>query len=551
MWGTNRSVRRATRRGTSLARGAAALALAGAVAVPAPAGAVSPDDVDPDDFVTLQYQDFLARNPDAGGLEFWAERLRGGTDPASLIETMATSDEFASSVAPMVRLYQAHLQRMPDYDGLVFWVGQLGGGRPLAEISEHFSRSNEFQTKYGSLTDAEYVELVYDNVLDRSPDAAGLAFWVGWLGDGGSRGALMANFSESSEHVAATDGRVKATMLYLGLLRRVPDSSGLDWWADQLQNGMPWHTAMHGFLHSDEYRERLDALFAETHPLTGEATATATDLPALAVKIDNVANARPQLGIRHADVVVEEMVEGSFTRLIAIYQSGEPAQVGPVRSIRSTDFDVLAMLDWPLLAASGANGGVLGQLDGARVVNVNALEAGNAYYRASGRRAPHNMFATTARLRAFAGSQGATPGSVFTYRDAAAPVPGSPSGGVFIDFGNSDARWTWDAPRAAWTRLQNGSAHVDADGGVVAPQNVVVLEVTYGVSAIDAESPEAHTVGSGTAHVFTGGNVATGTWSRSAATDPFTLKDAAGNVIGLTAGQTWVELAPAGAVTLR
>ncbi len=543
MWGTNRPIRRAL-------EGLAATAVL-LPTLAAPAGAVTPDDVDPDDFVTLQYQDFLARNPDAGGLAFWSERLRGGTDPAGLIETMATSDEFVSSVAPMVRLYQAHLQRMPDYSGLVFWVGQLGGGRPLAEISEHFSRSPEFQAKYGSLTDQEYVELVYDNVLDRAPDAGGRAFWVDWLGAGGSRGAMMAQFSESPENVAATDGRVKATMLYLGLLRRIPDASGLDWWSDQLQNGMPWRTAMQGFLYSDEYQRRLDELFADTHPLTGEATAAATAVPALAIKIDNVPLARPQLGVRHADIVVEEMVEGSFTRLIAVFQSGEPAQVGPVRSIRSTDFDVLAMLDWPLLGASGANGGVLTQLAEARVVNVNALEAGNAYYRVADRRAPHNMFAHTAQLRAFAGGQGAVPGTVFRYRDSTDPIPGAPSGGVFIDFGNSDARWTWDAPRAGWTRLQNGTAHVDADGGVVAPQNVVVLEVAYGVSAIDTESPEAHTVGSGTAHVFTGGNVVSGTWSRSSATDPFTLRDASGNVIGLTAGQTWVELAPTGTVTLR
>ncbi len=555
MWGPKKH-RARTHRPARLAIGVLSATMAIGAFAPGIAAASerTPGDVEAEEFVRLQYNDFLARQPDAGGLAFWATRIDDGVDLALLIESMVDSPEFSTVVAPMVRLYQAHLGRAPDYDGLVFWSGQLSAGRPLTSISEHFSRSAEFTSLYGSLTDVEYVELVYQNVLGRGADAGGRAFWVDRLSQGVGRGEMMAQFSESPEFVDGTDGLVKATMLYLGLLRRVPDAGGLEFWAGRIDGGMLYRTAMHGFLYSPEYQQRLGELFPASNPLTGEATSALRAVPALAVKIDNVANARPQVGLNEADIVIEEMVEGSFTRLIAVFQSDEPAHVGPVRSIRTTDFDVLSMFNTPLLAASGANAGVLAGLDAAPIINVNALVVGSAYFRAAGRRAPHNMFLQTAEARAFAAGQGGVPGALFAYHAATEPFSGAgiaPSGGVAVDFGNQNVAYAWDAGSRSWIRSQNGSVHNDADGRPASPTNLVVLDTQYRPSAADAESPEAITVGSGVAHVFSAGQVVTGTWERAAANQPYTLRDAAGAVIELATGTTWVELAPPGSVTLR
>ena len=504
------------------------------------------------DFVAQQYEDFLGRPPDSAGLDYWSDELRRGVHPAALVESLALSDEFEGVVAPVVRLYYAYFQRPPDYDGLLHWTGVARSGRTVAQISEEFVQSSEFQATYGSLSDAEYVEQVYRIVLGRGSDPAGAAHWESELRRGATRGALMVAFSDSAEYRNATAGRVLATMLYVGILRRSADEAGLDYWASVLSGGTPYRDAIAGFLDSPEYDRRIRASYRQTQPLTGVAARSAALRPALAVKIDNVDQARPQTNVERADIVYEEMVEGQLTRLIAVFHSDLPFVVGPVRSVRTTDIDILAQLNTPLLAASGANRGVLAAVDAADVVNVSAVEAGGAYYRDRGRRAPHNMFAQTVELYAAANHAGNQPSALFRYRDqAAGPDGGVAASGVAISFGRADIDFAWSAAEQGWLRTQNGTAHVQTSGARLAPANVVVLEVPYGTSSIDAESPEAHTVGSGPAYVFTAGRRIDGTWSRASATDPIRLTDGSNREIALTRGQTFVELAPPGSIRLR
>src|SRR3954447_1343617 len=94
-------------------------------------------------------------------------------------------------------------------------------------------------------------------------------------------------------------------------------------------------------------------------PLTGVPPQSGQDIhrPALAVKIDNINAARPQAGIDHADVVVEELVEGGLTRLFAVFQCDSASSVGPVCSARTSDADLLALLHGSVFGFSGANPG--------------------------------------------------------------------------------------------------------------------------------------------------------------------------------------------------
>ncbi len=505
----------------------------------------------PEDFVTQQYEDFLGRPPDDGGLSYWTNLVRSGAEPSGLVEAMATSDEFEGVIAPLVRLYFAFFDRAPDYDGLLYWTDQIRSGVTLRQVAQQFVLSAEFQAAYGSLDDDGYVDLVYRNVLGREADASGSDYWGGQLRAGLQRGALMVAFSDSTEYRRFIDSKVKATMLYIGMLRRAPDDAGLDYWADVI-DGTPYRDVIAGFLGAAEYGNRMDRIYDKTHPLTGVATRAVADRPALAVKIDNVDGARPQGAIDRADLIYEEKVEGSLTRLIAVFHADVPSAVGPVRSVRTTDIDILSQLDTPLLAASGANPGVLAVVAGADLVNVNALEAGGAYYRVSSKRAPHNLFARTADLYVAGGDRGGRPPQLFTYRQRGqSPANSTATNGVDVDFGSTEVSFRWSASAKGWVRSQNGSAHVVIGGARLAPENVVVLEVPYGTSSIDAESPEAETVGLGRAWVFTAGRQVTGVWSRGAADEPITILDTDGDPIGLTPGQTFIELAPPGSVTLR
>lgn len=506
----------------------------------------------PEDFVTQQYEDFLSRPPDAAGLAYWADLVREGVEPQAVVESMALSPEFEGTIAPLVRLYSAFFQRPPDYDGLTYWTGVVRDGQSLEAVAQEFARSAEFQATYGSLDDQAYVDLVYANVLDRPADAEGRIYWVDLLSYGLSRGAAMVAFSDSTEYRRISGPQVLSTMLYVGMLRRAPDSSGLDYWADVIGGGVPYRDVIAGFLGATEYGNRMGRIYDGVEPLTGVPTREAPTRPALAVKIDNVDRARRPVAIDRADVLYEEMVEGRLTRLIAVFHSDLPDVVGPIRSVRTTDIDVLAQLGVPLLAASGANPGVLAEVADAELVNVNALVAGNAYYRSSNRSAPHNLMARPVDLYEAAAGRGAAPGALFHYRAAGqGPVNDVATGGVEVDFGSATASYAWSGSDRGWRRTQNGSAHVTADGTRLAPANVVVLEVAYGSSAIDAESPEAQTIGSGTAFVLTAGRLVVGNWSRSTATEAIRLTDGNGGEIGLSRGQTFVELAPTGSITLR
>ncbi len=505
-----------------------------------------------EDFVTQQYEDFLSRPPDTAGLAYWSALIEDGLEPAALVEHLASSPEFEGRIAPLVRLYHAHFRRAPDYAGLTYWAGVARRGWSLAQISEQFVRSAEFDATYGSLTDTAYVDRVYVNVLGRRAEQAGHAYWLDQLQQGMTRGELMVAFSESPEYRRLIRGRVLATMLYVGMLRRAPEASGLAYWAGVVDDGTPYRNVIAGFLGAAEYENRIGRIYDEVHPLTGVPTRAAARRPALAVKIDNVDRARPQRNVEHADIVYEEMVEGRLTRLIAVFHSQLPDVVGPVRSVRTTDIDVLDQLRTPLLAASGANTGVLAAIETADLVNVNALEAGGAYYRDRRRRAPHNLYARTSSLYAAASGRGGQPTVLFEYRTPGrSPAGGVATSGVTIRFGLADIDYTWSPDRRRWLRQQNGTAHVTAAGTRLAPVNVVVLEVPYGVSSIDANSPEAHTVGSGPAHVFTAGERVTGIWRRSSSQDPIELVDADGDPIALDRGQTFVELAPPGSIDLN
>lgn len=298
-----------------------------------------------------------------------------------------------------------------------------------------------------------------------------------------------------------------------------------------------------------------------TYPLTGEllVDVASAQHPAVVVKMDNSADARPQSGINEADVVYELLVEG-ITRYALVYHSQAPDPVGPVRSARSSDIELLANLGRPLLAWSGGNPGVTGEVNGA-VRGGFLVDAGvdvsGEYFRERSRVAPHNLYTRIPGLLAnMAPADAGPPPAIFPHRLPGVAYAGGsePGAGVRIDFGSGvTAEYVWDAERGGWDRFQvdgrhnrPNSATVDANGAQVAPQNVVVLFLQYGVSAVDARSPLALSTGEGEAIVLTDGKVVRGRWSRENPLMGWKLTDNSGNPISLTPGRTWVALPEVG-----
>ncbi len=209
-------------------------------------------------FAMQQYRDFLRREGDQGGINYWAGAIGGGASRASVTRAFFDSNEFQSSTAPVARLYFAYFNRIPDKPGLDYWIAQYRAGTPLTVISQAFAGSPEFQATYGSLADAQFVSRVYANVLGRAPDAAGLAFWTERLASGAmTRGEVMLGFSESAENGLRSYNRIFVTMIYYGMLRRVPEPSGFDYWVENLGAGVPTLNLINAFLLAPEYRARF------------------------------------------------------------------------------------------------------------------------------------------------------------------------------------------------------------------------------------------------------------------------------------------------------
>lgn len=124
----------------------------------------------------------------------------------------SASSELAEAHADVFRLYWAFFDREPDVAGARYWVGQHDQCASLLDITWSFGSSTEFVSRYGSLSNEQYVELVYTNVLDRLPDAGGLAYWVELLESGGLiQAEVMLYFSLADEfkrlHPLPSDGR--------------------------------------------------------------------------------------------------------------------------------------------------------------------------------------------------------------------------------------------------------------------------------------------------------------------------------------------------------
>lgn len=291
-----------------------------------------------------------------------------------------------------------------------------------------------------------------------------------------------------------------------------------------------------------------------TLPLLG-TSGDVPDRPALAVKLDDTDRGRPQSGLAEADVVFEEVVEGGLTRLLAVYHSEEPDTLGPVRSARSTDIDILAELGRPLFAWSGANPTFAAAVEAADLVDVGYAAEPDAYERTDDRPAPYNLYADAGALWE-AGGEGDPPPALFTYRagDEALDGPGIVDATGFVAGGGGEVstsiEWTWDAESGTWLRSQDGTPHVDAADERVAVANVVVRDTPYRDSGVRDSAgsvvPEAEAVGEGDAWLLSGGRALPARWQKEAPGAPTTYTDRDGGPLRLAPGRTWVEVLPPG-----
>lgn len=261
---------------------------------------------------------------------------------------------------------------------------------------------------------------------------------------------------------------------------------------------------------------------------------------ALTIKIDNTPEAMPQYGIENADVVYEEIVEGGITRLAAIFNTRLPTVVGPVRSVRRTDREIVFPIGGVFAFSGGAEYAVR-SIETAPVKLYNESNSGSAMFRDPKRYPPHNLFANAALLMKKDGLPRPPP-ALFTYRPRSQGVRGPRVRSFVVGFAEGfAATYSWDATSRSWDRSVFGLPDVAANGVRISPRNVIVMSVNYvgGVGVIDSY---AQLLGSGSVEVFSGGRLQRGTWSRPSLRQRAVYRNLSGKLIKLTPGQTWVEL---------
>lgn len=280
---------------------------------------------------------------------------------------------------------------------------------------------------------------------------------------------------------------------------------------------------------------------APTSPFTGEEGKGGA---VLAVKLDNTNNALPHVGLREADVVYVEQVEGGATRLVAVYSTELPDTVVPIRSARETDAELLPMFGKIPVAYSGAVGSVHSTLQGAGLQNVSHDRGESGYYRIGGRRAPYNLAGTPETLRARA--EKAKPKDVgFRFGDA--PAGGTKATSLTATYPGSSVSFDYDAASKSWNYALNGRLDQIAGQDPVSARTVVVQSVpVQSANRTDSSGsrvPVMRSIGSGKATVLRDGRAYDVKWSRPEKNGPtrWTYK---GEDFPMAVGNVWVVLFP-------
>ena len=276
----------------------------------------------------------------------------------------------------------------------------------------------------------------------------------------------------------------------------------------------------------------------------------------LVIKVANDPAARPQSGMSQADLVLEIPVEGGITRYALVFQSEDPAKVGPVRSARQSDLNYLPALH-AILAHVGASESVTQMVrDAAKsgsFVDIDEFQHADAFERVAGKVAPYNAYTSGSKIRDAAGDAGRARVDVpaLQFDALVGKAVGTEATSLAIPYaGAAKVTYTFDAAAGAYRRTQGGQATMDADAKKeVMPDNVVVIktevkEIPGTADVTGAPSVDFRATGTGSVVILRDGKRFDGTWTRNGTTDLYRFTDSAGAAILLKPGLTWIHIVP-------
>ncbi len=283
-------------------------------------------------------------------------------------------------------------------------------------------------------------------------------------------------------------------------------------------------------------------------PLTGSVVKdeAATKQAVTAIMIENSPDARPQSGLKDSGVVFEAIAEGGITRFLALYQNEKPGLVGPVRSLRMYYVDWLAPFN-ASVAHVGGSASALTEIRSGNYRDIDQFFNAGAYWRASDRYAPHNVYTSFERLDALNEQKGYTE-SNFTGFDRIDSKPATTPTASQINVTMSsplyNSSYTYDPATNLYNRYQGGAAHIDREAGQISPRVVIVMKAPMARVFEDGYREQITTIGSGAAYIFQDGTVQEVTWNKPTRTSQINFTNAEGKKVALARGQTWISVVP-------
>ena len=272
--------------------------------------------------------------------------------------------------------------------------------------------------------------------------------------------------------------------------------------------------------------------------------------PVLAVKIDDTSQAHPQVGLAKADVVYIEQVEGGLTRLAAIFTDEIPALIGPVRSARISDIEILSQYGRVGFAYSGAQSKLRPVLAAANLVNMSAeINPPSIYQTDKARYSPTNMMLDAdALLKKTIDQEGKKIDIVKSVGWQFGKVAETAKKVVTASIKWPASRYelSWSKTEKRWLLTYNGKPNLDSDGRQLGSANFVIQKVSITNSIyhdkVGGITPLSNTVGSGTGYLLRDGKVVAINWQRPSAEvgTIWTLSD--GSVANFADGQVWIAL---------
>ena len=287
--------------------------------------------------------------------------------------------------------------------------------------------------------------------------------------------------------------------------------------------------------------------------------------PIYAVQIENSPEARPQSGLKEADIITEAVAEGGITRFNAIFHDNVPPNIGPVRSLRPYYIDWFLPYDAAIVHAGGSPA-ALADVKSLGLKDIDSVSS--IMRRITSRYSPHNYYTTGQQVFDLMKQRSYT-STVATSLprkpvekeenktdektgETATQAPGLPAASIVnlkISSALYNVTFTYNKATNTYSRSQGGAPHVDAESGQQLAPDVVIVPILSKSIDPDRVHTKYGTIGTGKVYVFQDGTVAEGSWTKSARNAQWQIVDSAGKPILLNPGQTWFTIVENGGVS--